>query len=110
VNTRFAVRPRADRDIDEITDHLADEAGLDMALRFLTVVYESIELLTTQLQMGWRCKISSARLEGVRVFPVGAPFERYLVFYELSHGQVEIARVLHGSRDIEEILMRDGID
>ena len=36
----FVVRPRADRDIDEIADYLVEQSGLDTGLRFLSEVYE----------------------------------------------------------------------
>jgi toxin ParE1/3/4 len=36
--------------------------------------------------------------KGLRSFPVG----KYLIFYHLVKGDIEIARVLHGSRNIDE--------
>jgi hypothetical protein len=35
VSTRYVVKPRADRDLSDYTDYLAEEATLDLALRFL---------------------------------------------------------------------------
>lgn len=37
---------------------------------------------------------------GLRSFPVG----KYLIFYRLIDGGLEIVRVLHGARDIENLL------
>jgi plasmid stabilization system protein ParE len=36
----YVVRPRADRDLDEIADYLAGKAGLDTALRFYTSAHK----------------------------------------------------------------------
>ena len=41
----YVVRPRADQDIDEIADHLVEQSGLDIGLRFLSEVYETFVLL-----------------------------------------------------------------
>ena len=57
----YVVRPRADRDIDEIAGCLAEEASLDMALQFLAEIYETFGLLATQQQMGWLCKVRRPR-------------------------------------------------
>jgi len=65
----YVVRPRADRDIDEIADYLADQAGLDTALRFLDEIYESFSLLATRQKMGWLCKVRDAQSLSARTFP-----------------------------------------
>jgi plasmid stabilization system protein ParE len=36
VSFGYFLRPQADRDIDEIADYIAWEAGLDVGLRFLS--------------------------------------------------------------------------
>ena len=38
--------------------------------------------------------------EGLRYFPYGA----YLIFYRLRTGGIEIVRVLHGARRLEDLL------
>jgi plasmid stabilization system protein ParE len=58
----FVVRPRADRDIDEIAGYLAEEAGIDTAVQFLAETYETFALLATQQQMGWLCKVRHPQL------------------------------------------------
>ena len=42
-------------------------------------------------------------LAGVRVFPVSR-FKKYLVFYRPVADGIEILRVLHGARDIDDLL------
>jgi plasmid stabilization system protein ParE len=54
---RYVVRPRADRNIDEVADYLADEAGFYTALQFLTEIHETFSLLGNQQYIGWPCKV-----------------------------------------------------
>ena len=99
----YVVRPRADRDVDEIADYLAEAAGLDTALQFLSEVYETFGLLATQTNMGWACKVAHPTLAGARTFRVSARFEKYLIFYQPYSERIEILRVLDGSQDLEEL-------
>jgi toxin ParE1/3/4 len=103
VSAGYAIRPAADRDIDEIADYLADEAGLETGLRFLSEYYSTLRLLASQPGIGWPCRIANQRLIGVRVFRVSARFRNYLIFYHPLPDRIEIVRVIHGSRDIEAL-------
>jgi len=56
---------------------------------------------TTQLQAD---KPGSGRrreelASGIQSFPFG----RYIIFYRIAAGTIEIVRVLHGARDVENI-------
>ena len=58
--------------------------------------------------MGWHARLRHADLKGLRVFRVKG-FERILVLYlPLSDG-VEILRVVHGSRNLQSLLRREGL-
>lgn len=96
----YVVRPRADRDIEEIADYLAGQVGLDLGLRFLAEIYETFALLASQREMGWHCKVRHADLINARTFPVSARFDKYLIFYQPLSGGIEIVRVLHGAQDL----------
>lgn len=97
---RYVVRPRADADIDEIADYLADKASLEMGLRFLAELYETFGMLGAQPDMGWSPKVGRAELAGMRAFRASARFEKYLVFYRPLEDRIEVVRVLHGSQDL----------
>jgi plasmid stabilization system protein ParE len=99
----YVVRPRADRDIDEIAGYLAEEAGLDTALQFLAEIYETFGLLATQQHMGWLCKVRHPQLSTARTFRVSPRFEKHLIFYRPHSGGIEILRVVHGSQELEEL-------
>ena len=101
------VRPQADRDIDEIADYIAEEAGLDVGLRFLSDLYDTLALLASQRAMGWPCKIEHLPLKAARVFRVSARFESYLIFYLSFEDRIEILRVVHGSQDLEVLFRKE---
>ena len=106
----YVVRPRADRDIDEIAGYLAEEAGLDTALQFLAEIYETLGLLATQQQMGWLCRVRHPQLLTARTFRVSSRFEKHLIFHQPYSDRIEILRVVHGSQDLEKVFDQEGVD
>ena len=54
---RYVVKPKADRDLDDYADYLAQEASLDAALRFFDAACSTFALLATQPNMGWRSRV-----------------------------------------------------
>jgi toxin ParE1/3/4 len=103
------VRPRADRDLDEIADYLAGRAGLDTALRFLQEAYETFALLSVHVDMGWPCRLKHPGVRSARQFRVSESFDKYLIFYQPYEDRIEILRLLHGSQDLEARLSGEGI-
>jgi len=108
VTPEYLVRPKADRDIDEIADDLSDRASLEVGLHFLENAYKAFGLLVGHPEMGWPCRLPNRELLGVRVFQASKPFEKYLIFYRAKDGGIEILRLLHGAQDLEHILATEG--
>lgn len=106
----YVVRPRADRDIDELADYLAEEGGLDIGLRFLAEVHETCSLLSRQPAMGWSCRLRHPHLRTAATFRVSERFDQYLIFYQPLAVGIEVLRVIHGTRDLEAIFLREGLD
>jgi len=106
----LVIRPRADQDLDEIGDYLAEEAGLDMGLQFLAEVYEAFSLLASHREIGWPCNVTHPQLMGARTFRVSQRFEKYLIFYQPYQDRIEVLRVLHASQDLDELFGRQGVD
>ena len=101
--SRVDKRPQAIRDLVEVASHLAEESGSDdLAFRFLDAAEASFKQLTTMPAMGVARKFRDPDLEGVRMWRITG-FESYLTFYRPNERGVEIIRVIHGSRDIEEL-------
>ena len=59
--------------------------------------------------MGERWESANPRLAGLRVWRIEG-FPKYLIFYRLVTGGIEIVRVLHGARDIDRVLESDNPD
>jgi len=96
----YVVRPKADRDIDDLADYIAEHGSLDTALLFLSEVYETFALIASQPAMGWHCKVKHPQMKTARTFRVSERFADYLIFYQPYEDRIEIVRVLHGSRDL----------
>ena len=83
---------QADRDIIGITLYIALDSP-SAADRLLDTLDEKFALLATQPQMG---ELRPDLAPELRSFSVG----NYVIFYRAIAGGIEVARVLHGARDI----------
>ena len=98
-------RRAASQDIDEAVDHLARDAGLDAALRFIDALEVAYLHISTHPasgspRFGWELG-----RPGLRVWPV-KDFG-YLAFYCEEQDFVDLWRVLHSARDIPASLLGD---
>ncbi len=106
---RYFVRPKADQDLDEQAEYLATHANPEIGHRFLMAAHEMFALLASEPGMGWRFKLKHPHLSQMRVFRVPG-FEKILLLY-LPHAEgIDILRVVHGSRNLQVLLAREGID
>jgi toxin ParE1/3/4 len=94
-------RPQSERDIEEGFVYIGEE-NLDAGVRFLVAVEESLEFVAKMPLIGSPREFRSTRLRNMRVWPV-KEFEDYLIFYRPTDDGIEVLRVLHGKRDIEDI-------
>ena len=89
------ISPRASGDLTEIWSYIADDSAGN-ADAFIDKLYETMQLLSRQPGSGrHREELAS----GIQSFPFG----RYIIFYRAVTSGIEIVRVLHGARDIENI-------
>lgn len=93
---RLLKRPEAESDLDEIWWYIAQDSPHN-ADRLLDRIQERCLALADYPQMGTSRDELKA---GLRSQPVG----NYLIFYFPLEDGVDIVRVLHGSRDIENLL------
>jgi len=103
------VRPKAVQDLDDQAHYYASASTPELGRRFLVAAHETFALLASQPNMGWRSRLSHSRLRTLRVFRVNG-FERVLVLYFPLPDGVEILRVVHGSRDVQALLRREGLE
>lgn len=98
-------RPQVIRDLIEIATYIAED-NLDTSDRFLAAAEETFKQLAKTPGMGKLSQFSNPKLAGVRQQAVKG-FRKFLIFYRPSASSVEILRVIHGARDIAEILDED---
>jgi toxin ParE1/3/4 len=91
-------REAARRDLVEHFVYLAENAGLDMADRFLANAESSFADLARQPMMGTPLTLTRPELANIRKWRV-KDFDNHLVFYEPRHDGVSIVRVLHAASD-----------
>lgn len=87
--------PIVEADLDEIWEHIAKDSPRS-ATAFLRRLGEKFHLLAANPQIG---NLRNELALGLRGFPVG----NYLIFYRIITDGIEIARVLHGMRDIPSL-------
>ena len=88
--------PEAENDISGIVDVIArDDPGA--ARNWLTKLRETCDTLATQPGVGeMRTDLG---VPGCRSFSIG----NYVVFFRAAQDRVEVARVIHGSRDLRNM-------
>ena len=89
---------RVVRELTEYFVHLANEAGVEVAERFLENAEASFQSLADQPLIGSPVPVRDKRLQGVRKWRV-KQFDNYLIFYLPRTDGVQIVSVLHASRD-----------
>jgi toxin ParE1/3/4 len=96
VRTRIWRHPKAEEDLLEIWLYVARDS-VSAADRLIESIADKVELLPEHPEMGPRRPDLG---KGVRMVPVGS----YLVLYKLGDRRVEIVRIVHGARDLRDLL------
>ncbi len=100
------VAPQAQRDIDEAAANYLDEAGEEVALRFLSALDDAFDLLARNPGSGAPRYATVLHMPGVRCWPL-RPWPQ-LVFCVERERIVDVFRVLHGARDIPATMSEPG--
>lgn len=95
---RVFQRVSARRDLVEHYLYLAENAGLEIADRFLVCAEESFTDLARQPNMGSPVPLRAPTLAGMRKWQV-RDFKKYLIFYQPHPDGVSVVRVLHSAQD-----------
>jgi len=95
---RFVLTKPAERDLDQIKQFLVERAGPRIARRVLK------EVRAVLARLGDEPEISHVR-DDLTARPVKFwPVFSYLIVYDSQSKPVEIIRILHGMRDVEDNL------
>lgn len=85
----------AESDIEDIFNYVA-EFNVDSAQKFIKALMQKFKLLAENPQLG--------RSQSNLIFNLrGFPYKNYMIFYFPIEDGVEIYRVLHGARNIEDL-------
>jgi|HubBroStandDraft_5_1064220.scaffolds.fasta_scaffold836538_1 toxin ParE1/3/4 len=102
MNRKVVFEPRAQADLDDIYDWIADRAGERAADRFMVRIRRPCERLDLFPERGTQ---RDDHAPGLRVFGIE---RRVTIAFKVYDDRVAIIRVLYGGRNIDAILENDG--
>jgi toxin ParE1/3/4 len=104
---KAVIRPAATNDIlRQFRYYLVDQDKPEVAERFLSAVRKAMEAIIQTPHAGAPKRLSRDALRGLRSWPVKG-FEDVRVYYLAHEGSVRVVRVLHGKRDINNVLGKE---
>lgn len=93
---QILLTPLATEDLQEIWVYLAENAGNETANKFLLAVKKKCETVAEFPEMG---RVRHEYLLNLRSFPFG----NYIIFYLPLDDGIEVLRIVHSSRDIQQV-------
>jgi plasmid stabilization system protein ParE len=98
MRSRYVLAPEAAHDLVQIWQYIRKQSSVAMADRVETVIRERIAFLAGNSGAGhWRKHLTD---EAVKFFSVYS----YLIVYRPDTKPLEVVSILHGRRDVEQIL------
>ena len=98
MSVRYVLAPQAAIDLVEIWRYIKEQSSLEIAARVETAIREKFEFLAKTPGAGHlRKDLTDA---DVKFFPVYS----YLIVYRRKATPLQIVSILHGRRDLEQIL------
>jgi toxin ParE1/3/4 len=95
---RYVLAPEAALDLVQIWRYLKEHSSIEIADRVESVIRDKIVFLATNPGAGhWRKDLTD---EVVKFFPVYS----YLIVYRPETRPLQIVSILHGRRDVEQLL------
>lgn len=94
-------KPAAYDDLEAISGYIARD-NPDAAHRFLLAAERAFAALASNPSLGQA--YPHPRYTELRIWPMGRRFRNYVIFYRPMDEGVEIIRVLHGARNLPEVL------
>lgn len=96
---------QATRDIEEAFVYIADD-NLDVAIKFLVNVEDSLDMLTAHPFIGSNRHFQATKLNHLRIWRVKG-FESYLIIYAVEDERIKLMRVINAKRDFNLIFDLD---
>ena len=96
-------RPIVIQDILEIAIYISSD-NLDAGDRFIYAAESTFQLLAKSPSIGRYSGFRDPKVNQLRQYPVKG-FKNYLILYELTETTIDIVRVVHGARNLEQLLL-----
>jgi toxin ParE1/3/4 len=103
MSRKLTIRNRATQDLRQQANYILNNGNVDVAEHFLELAEATFAQILIVPRIGKSVDFISARMGEVRQWRM-KNFQDYLVFYRVQDEEIEILRVLHGSRDLEDML------
>ena len=94
----YRTTPKADDDLIEGARWIRAD-NPQAARRFLDAAFDAFERLAEFPESGPLAKFKNRKLANVRFSVLPPPFNRWLIFYQVRAGEVEIIRVIYGTQN-----------
>ena len=103
MKARYLLAPEAASDLVQIWRYIKKKSSMDMADRVESVILDRIRFLAENPGAGhWRRNLTN---QPVRFFPVYS----YLVIYRSDTKPLQVVSILHGYRDVQQILRKSSV-
>jgi toxin ParE1/3/4 len=99
----LSFKDAAINDILEQAEWYEQKADTNLGARWERAVSAALIRLAQLPNSGTRCTFASESLKGIRRVSI-AGFPKHLVFYRIDKSDVVILRIIHGARDLENLL------
>jgi toxin ParE1/3/4 len=96
-------RPIIIKDLMEIATYISYD-NLDAGDRFLYAAEATFQLIARTPGIGRFSGFTHPQVAQLRQYPVKG-FKNYLILYELTEEIIDIVRVVHGARNLEQMLL-----
>lgn len=104
MSLRIVKHRKVKRDALQIFAYIGED-NFDAARRFLQALDADFKRLSDMPGMGAHREFNHPGLAGIRSWPVSR-FTSYLIFYRATETELQVLRVIHGARDLEQQLLR----
>src|SRR5262245_51588403 len=96
---RYVLSRPAEKDLDQITAYLAQEGGTAVARRVLREIRGALRFLGLHPEVGhFREDLTQEPLRFWAVYS-------YLIIYDPAKRPIEVARIIHGARDVSALFL-----
>lgn len=99
---RIVERPKARQELEDIAVSIGSDRP-SAAKKFLAAAQRTYASLADMPELGAVWEPESPRFQGLRYFPI-VRYPNYVIFYRPRADGIEILHVLHGFRDLENLL------